>query len=491
MKKFFFIIGFFFCSFLYGQVDLPLRVELELAKDAEDFNCAPVGENGVIVFYEGNQISSDSTNWYLIMYDTNLNKIKNHTVPMPVNLRFISHYYTDEHLFLLFQQYGQKKILPKTCMLDFDVREKKIDSYEIDSLKDLNIFDFKVVENTFLIFSNESNTNYIYVYDLENKILSSPPFTDGKITSVEFCEIDTFQHIIYWGLVATNNYKISSINLFITDYRGNILRINHFPSYGGYYYNSARMALADSAHAIIIGTYNNDKDKYSGNYHSGVYTIPFVGNRMGDPQFYNYSAIKNKDSLNLYKLKDKNLNLQVIVGPVFHNDSQFAFVTELFYPEYNYNSSVNSFDSYYYGSTYMPASSSFAGYRYINAFITTFDKNGNLLWDNYFPFTNLLTFRLAQRVSLFFINQDAVIYYPYNSYLNYTMVDGYQIKEPLTTIELESKNKRDKVDYSRNPRMDNWYGNYFLFYGYQFIKNSSQSAKAKRYVFFMNKLLYK
>lgn len=71
------------------------------------------------------------------------------------------------------------------------------------------------------------------------------------------------------------------------------------------------------------------------------------------------------------------------------------------------------------------------------------------------------------------------------------MVDGYQIKEPLTTIELESKNKRDKVDYSRNPRMDNWYGNYFLFYGYQFIKNSSQSAKAKRYVFFMNKLLYK
>lgn len=91
----------------------------------------------------------------------------------------------------------------------------------------------------------------------------------------------------------------------------------------------------------------------------------------------------------------------------------------------------------------MPASTSFAGYRYINAFITTFDKDGNLLWDNYLPFTNLLTFRLAQRVSLFFINQDAVIYYPYNSYLNYTMVNGYEIKRPLTTIELESKNKKE------------------------------------------------
>jgi hypothetical protein len=491
MKKLFFILGFLIYSLLYGQADLPLRVELELAKDAEDYNCAAIGKNGVVVFYEGNLISPDSTDWYFISYDTNLNKNNNYAIPMPVNLRLVNSFYTEEHLYILFQQYEQKKVLPKTFMVDFDVSEKKIASYEIVSLHDQNIFDLKVVENNILIFSNENTSNYIYVYEVENKLLTSPQFTDGKITSVEFCEIDTFQHVLYWGIVATNTAKISSLTLFITDYKGKIIRNINFPSYSGYYYNSARMALADSAHAIIIGTYKNEKDKYSGNSNSGVYTIPFIGNRMGDPQFYNYSAIKSKDSLNLVKIKEKNLNLQVLIGPVFHNDKQFAFVTELFYPEYNYNSSNNTFDSYNYGSTYMPASTSFAGYRYINAFITTFDKNGNLLWDNYLPFSNILTFRLAQRVSVFFIDQDAVIYYPYNSYLTSTMVNGYEIKEPLTTIELESRNKRDNVDYSRNPRIENWYGNYFLFSGYQFIKNNSQSAKSKRYVFFLNKLLYK
>ena len=62
----------------------------------------------------------------------------------------------------------------------------------------------------------------------------------------------------------------------------------------------------------------------------------------------------------------------------------------------------------------MPSSPVFTGYRYVNAYVTTFDKDGQIAVAPLYRL-RMLTPRLITRVKHFFENQNAVIFYPYNS----------------------------------------------------------------------------
>ena len=114
-----------------------------------------------------------------------------------------------------------------------------------------------------------------------------------------------------------------------------------------------------------------------------------------------------------------------------------------------------------------------------------------MLWDYYFPFGNILTRRLARRVSLYYAPYGTAIFYPYNSGLTYCLIDGYNLVEQTETIPIECLYKKDVVEYSRDINMYNWYDNKFVITGYQSIVANGKGNKGKRYVFFINKLEYR
>jgi hypothetical protein len=166
------------------------------------------------------------------------------------------------------------------------------------------------------------------------------------------------------------------------------------------------------------------------------------------------------------------------------------FLTELYYPEYTTTTTYNNYDPYsYYGRT-PTYTNTFSGYRYVNAYITTFDTAGLLSWSYYFPFQNLITYRLMQRLSAHFLGEETLLYYPFNTYITATLLHHATTIEPLTTINLETNYPRDMVEYSRDARITHWYGDNFLCSGYQYIRNGTKGFKSKRYVFYLNKLRY-
>ena len=331
----------------------------------------------------------------------------------------------------------------------------------------------------------------MYFYNTNTEHLKQFLVPDAAIISEQFAEIDTFNHKVLLGLGVLYGSKVAMMTVYETSYDGELLKAVHLPVYEDFYYNTARLKMIDDGHAIIMGTYNLATSKKSGFYHSGVYTLTYDNSIMGYPEFYNYTNLHKKDTLKNGKVKQQSLDLQLLVGDIVSNDSCYTLITEVYYPEYNYNSSYYDNSSYYYRGSYNPPTTTFVGYRYVNAYVTCFDRRGELLWDNYFPFNNIITRRLAQRVSLYYTPFGTAIFYPYNSTLTYCLVNGYELLEQSETVPIECMYKKDAVEYSRDVNMYNWYDNKFVIAGYQSIVANGKGNKGKRYVFFINKLEYR
>ena len=481
----------FLCSGLWAQSDPPLRIELPTAQDADDYHFTLMEKEGAMVFYEGLQLSEDTTEWVMMHYDTNLQKLYTYNIYLPPQAAFRQSFYENGSLYLLYQDVVGKKEIPKTYISVVDIEAKKAELHVIQNIPKFEGANLKAVDGHAVFSIVIDNSYLIYFYNTKTDNLQQFVVADAAIISEQFIEIDTINRKTLLGLGVLYGSKVAMMTVFETNYDGHLLKQVPLPIYEDYYYNTARLKQIDSSHAIIMGTYNLTTSRKSGFYHSGVYTLTYDNSVMGYPEFYNYTNLHKKDTLKNGKVKEQSIDLQLLVGDIISNDSCYTLITEVYYPEYNYTSGYYDNSSYYYGGTYNPAQTTFMGYRYVNAYVTCFDKKGELLWDNYFPFSNILTRRLARRVSIYYSPYGTAIFYPYNSNLSYCLINGYEIVENTETILIECLYKKDAVEYSRDLNMYNWYDNKFIISGYQHIINNSKGSKGKRYVFFMNKLEYR
>lgn len=492
MKRKIIYLIILFCAFsfcLSAQSDAPLRIELPTAQDADDYHFALMGNEGLLVFYEGLQLNKDSMEWVIMAYDTNLQRQYVFNIILPPKAVFRQSYYNQGKLFILYQEVVGKKESPKTYVSEVNIAGRTAQLHVMQGIPGFEIATVKAVENHVVFSIINDNSYWIYFLDTQTDNLQQFYVQNAAIISEQFIEIDSINKKVLLGLGLLYSSKIAMMAVLETNYSGKLLKQVPLPSYEGYYYNTVRLKLVDSSHALIMGTYNLASSKKTGFYHSGVYTLTYDNSIMGNPEFYNYTNLHREDSVS--KKKEQALDLQLLVGEIISNDSSYSLITEVYYPEYNYSSGYNNNSSYYYGSGYNPTTTTFAGYRYINAYITCFDKRGKLLWDHYLPFTNILTQRLARRVSVFYTSFGTAVFYPYNSNLTYSLIDGHEVLENSMTVPIESNHNKDMVEYSRNLNMYNWYDNKFIICGYQYIVNNSKGVKGKRYVFFINKLEYR
>lgn len=494
LKKIIFITLYLLPWCLSAQYDAPLRIELESAKDKDDYFMAPVGEKGVFVGYEGNLIAEDTTTWVLIHYDTNLQKDYHFIIPMPAFTEYINFAKSDNYLYIILQKRFPKKSPVLSFLLTIDLQKNIYNIHLINNLINNQISVLNARDGELVIQAANNKRDSLYFYDCNHQIISS--LYSKFDFRTEFCELDTFNCRWLIGLSPLTNQQTEPLKLYERNYLTQQETIQNFPTLfpnnTTYVYNSARAVVINKDSALIIGTYNTLQDKYSSNLHSGVYTIQLLNNQMDSAKFYNYASLKTK-STNIEvnnQLKKDNLNFQLLIGDISHNDKQYTFFTEIFYPEYNYAYGSTGYDVYY-GNTGFQNTPTFVGYRFINAYITTFDAAGNLLWDNFFPFNNLITQQLSNRLSIDYIDDFALVYYPFNNYFTHTLFNKYEVIKTMETSRIETNYTNDVVDYSRKVQLKRWYRNYYLASGYQYIRHKGKGVKSKRYVFYMNKLLYR
>ena len=469
-----------------AQSSAPIRIELETLKDHTDFHHENAGRHGVFVFYESASQNPDSSEWVCLHFDTNLYKDYHFTIMLPAMTEYAGSAATDNYLYLLLQKSTPKKEPVQTFLVTVDLNTNLYKTEAIPDLKNGSINHLYAIDNHLVAVSSSNNKqDSIFFYHCNDADALS--LGDIFPYNMQFCVADTFNHRWLFGLTEYKGNTDGEIFICQYDYLGKKVNVRSFlsatPSKGDYVYNSARAIVLNRDTTLIMGTFNTLRDRNSTNLHSGVYTILLHQFELDTALFYNYTNLKAAKA----NISSNNLNLQLLIGNTGHNDSQFSFITEVYYPEYDYT--YTGYNDYYGGYTSVPQQT-FAGYRFVNAYITTFGRDGKLLWDNYLPFSNIITQQPYKRVCVEYIGEDALIFYPKANRLFYTLVNGYNVLEKTDYFNIETNKPRDVVDYNIDTRLEHWYDSNYLVSGYQYIVNKGRGAKAKRFVFFLNKIIY-
>ena len=273
--------------------------------------------------------------------------------------------------------------------------------------------------------------------------------------------------------------------------------------------NTAKVASLNQNEKVIIGTYNNNTKGNSANPafsgfsegSNGIYVANTNNNIQQNITFYNFSKFKSFYSYltarRTFKMIKKATKLEakgkeilydykLLVHDIIERDSSYIMIAEAYYPEYH-QVHRTTFDIY--GRPTTTTEMVFDGYRYTNAIIACFNKKGEILWENSFDMFNILTFNLHERIKVLIDGEDIVLAYNYAGDIASKVIQGNDVIESKEYTKIETSYNNDKVINDYDSDMEYWYGNYFISYGYQRIRNK-QMDKSRRTVFYFNKIAF-
>jgi len=537
MKKTILYISLILFSFSLIAQDKPLRVEIEAKSNSDSYVIIPFGEKGVLLFFQSNDNADKTSNkWYFTLYDTNFKEVWTKEHPVLRNLQFRFFDYSEKNLYLYLETNSQSSSGGNFQVLKIDIDKANILTYNSKIPQRSIISGFKVINDVAMLTGHTlpSRASYCGQSCLSFTLL---PFFIGL-------NINKYQPLLYLYNLTTGNEKIiqdnypgqayvenlstddkkTDFNVSIKNFiprRTNAMYIDDFSTDGSKTsslklvtndvnrkLNTAKVASVNENEKILIGTYNNYTKGNLANpaftgfseNSTGIYFCKVTSDGRQNINFYNfskfksfYSSINSKRSLKMLekakrleaKGKEASFDYKLLVHDIIKKDSSYIVIAEVYYPEYH-TVYYTTYDSY--GRPFTTSYLVFDGYRYTNAIIASFNKKGELLWDNSFEL-NMLTFNLREHVKELFDGDDIILTFSNNGNIASKIIRGNEVVEGNQLTKIEMNDENDKLISDYNSDMEYWYGDYFISYGYQKIKNA-QMDKSKRTVFYFNKIAF-
>lgn len=538
--KLFAVILFFFfpVTFSYAQHDKPLRVEIEAKSNSDSYKVIPFGEKGIILFFQSNE-NADKTNnkWYFTLYDTNFKEVWTKEHPVPKDQKFMYFDYSNEFLYLYLENSTSSYSKGDFQVLKVDVDKASVQTYNATIPVKSIVSEFKVINDVVMLAGRTIPTRASYWAQTFLSFTLLPWITGLNVNKYEpflftFNLSGGATKIVpdpFHGQAYIEDLTVDDTNkTFIVTIKNHIPRktnamyIEGFNTDGTKTYslklgtnndkrklNTGKIVSVNETDKILIGTYNNITKGNHANPafagfsegSSGIYFTRIINGGQKFITFYNFSQFKNfysyiseRRAAKIVKKarkkelqgKELSFDYKLLVHDIIKRDSSYIMVAEAYYPEYQ-TINYTTFDSY--GRPITVSYTVFEGYRYTNAIIACFNNKGELLWDNSFEIWNILTFNLRERVKVLLDGVDFVLAYSNEGNIASKIIQGDKVIEGKQYTKIETNYNNDKLISDYNSDMEYWYGNYFISYGYQKIKNVVQT-KTKRTVFYFNKIAF-
>lgn len=538
IKKLFICLFFLLLPFLSISQDKPLRVEIEAKYNSDSYVIIPFGENGVILFFQSTE-SIDKTNhkWYFTLYDTDFKEVWTKEQAVNKGFRFMFFDYSDQYLYIYLENKYSSSSKGNFQILKIDVVNSSISTFNSEISKKSTITGFKVINDVAMLSG--------HTLPAKGKTIGQTALSFTLIPLITGINIKRYQPLIYLydmasktGKLVENEYPAqayvdgltkdtlqSSYLLSIKNFiprKTNIMHIDEYNISGEKLstislttnnekrkLNTAKVASLNQNEKVIIGTYNNNTKGNSANPafsgfsegSNGIYVANTNNNIQQNITFYNFSKFKSFYSYltarRTFKMIKKATKLEakgkeilydykLLVHDIIERDSSYIMIAEAYYPEYH-QVHRTTFDIY--GRPTTTTEMVFDGYRYTNAIIACFNKKGEILWENSFDMFNILTFNLHERIKVLIDGEDIVLAYNYAGDIASKVIQGNDVIESKEYTKIETSYNNDKVINDYDSDMEYWYGNYFISYGYQRIRNK-QMDKSRRTVFYFNKIAF-
>jgi len=507
-----------FCLFLVATVlaqkVIPIRIEVPTDIDVEKFHVEPLDEDGVLIFYESNEVNiSEERKWYFGLFNTKMKQQWLKFVPLPDKIDYIETKQFSNKLYILFKNNtssrGDNGFYE---IVSYNIKSGAFSKVSGTIPEKAKIAGFDVLGNTGCLVLNLKD---------EDSDLLFIDLVDGSIIPVRVQEDVVSQFQTLYADRRTNKFYLVIKNIKDKRYmHDEILRFSKEGKQEKVLPIESVQALkllrtfvfvpAGNNELVIMGTYDIITGKVSSFRDlegteeakgAGMFFLKFENDEQKMIKFHDFMSFENVygtlGNRQMDYSKNKNTNdgqsaktlmafYHMLTPEVIKVKDQYVFSVEVYKPNYRAETRM---DYDYYGRPTPYTYNIFDGYKFYDIILTGVSENGDLIWNNDFVIRDLKSYSLS-RNCIVFQDDDFISM----AYVNNGKVISQTIEGPIdigsAEIEIDTKLKKDRITADENNFIIPWYDDFFLIYGYQKLNNRTLGDQSIRTVFYANKIAY-
>ena len=512
------ILSILLCSsiLVFSQKASVVRMEVPSALESGTFQVETLGTDGIMIFYESNEISSEyQRKWYFGLFDTKLNQVWLKFIPLNDGIQFLISTRRDHMLHLLFRSLESgKPDNDSYAIVSYNIKTQAFSNISGTIPQNAEIVGFEVIDDKACIGLNlkKNNTDILFV-NLNNGEIEVETIESDNESYLETIAVDPLNKHFYIQVkyVKDKRYLEDKIIRYsrsgkketsysISNQEGlKLLRNfifmpvkdNKLTILGTFDMITGKMVslkdLKDDTEAKSVGMfflqYEDDVQKTL-KYYDFLNFDNIYGSMEGREMSYSKNKGQNEEDEKLEKSLSAFFHFQS--PSVIKKNDQYIFTVEIYKPYYR---SETQMDYDFYGRPMPRSYNIFDGYQFYDLIIASLSEKGDLIWNNDFEIKNMRTFFLEKHVAIFQDEDFLSMAYVNDGKLFSQTIDG-PVDLNKEEIAIETQFSKDRVTEDENNSIVHWFDHFFLIYGYQKLKNRSLGDQSIRTVFYANKVAF-
>ncbi len=500
---------------VFGQITQTERIELPFKYSDENYLMATAGDQGMILFRESKEKVSKKEVWEVLILDTSLKEKLNITVEVAYKYSILGYEYNDGYFYLLFRNDNSSK--SDMCLVKVSVEDGSIEDYKMKNELVIDASHLLISESSIVLggYINYRPTFVVFDY-LNDKVQVVPSFFNSKSEVLDF-NYDK-KHDSYNVLMGQKNaLNHNEIAIKSFDSSGKVHVDEKYEFDKNWRALNGRMIISSNNQIMVSGSYATNNSYYSQGYYFGslvageALSMKYIS-FVEVEHFFDYMkpsrAEKIRAKIDNTQNSDKpyEFKTQAYVHELREDTGEFLLVSELYKPEFSGatpHTAVGWMHDRSYrdetGQKYVNRASKLTntdGASHISYFETVvlgFDEKGKLLWDQSLSLNDVETLSLEQVAQVHKNGQKGVLLYKNKDELTYKYfdLDNDVVSDSTVVIDTFKEFDQSNSHTERQGRVQHWYENNFIVWGYQKINNEQPAAEVdrKRNIFFINKLL--
>jgi len=490
-----------FSKSFYSQISYGKRIEIE--DEFNDNGIYEFGEQGFIFSTVNFTDDRQSKNWVYDFYNTDLEKVSSVEIDVDKKLRLDEKFSDGKELYSIF-----KNVKGDFVIVTVNPQEKSLESISGSLPRKCRIRDM-VVSGDFAYFKSVIKGNsYLFTINL-NTGLQKPIMLSVAGTKPKDLMLESFQLIegedeIMLLVSAKISRKKTESKIVILNSKGDKKAVfDVFRNMEQNIISATASKLSDNSY-LVLGTFAKDSKVTS----EGIYISKITDGQLEYIKFYNYIDLQNflsylpeKRQKKIEKKKKRKesrgndfaLNYNIAAHDVIVRDDGYLLIGEAYYATYYTETYTTTSTVNGHTTVTTHTRQVFDGYQYTHAYIAKFGFDGDLIWDQTFSmWPTYKPFRVKEFISVAENDDQSVkmVYVSYNRIMTKLLGNDGQVISDFQTEEIETGFEGDKVKRSFS-NIDYWYGNVFIAYWNQKIKNKeNKDVERKRKIYFISKIVF-
>lgn len=448
------------------------RIEYPYRADYEDQLVLPVGDKGLVVQSFARDTKDGKRCFKTAYYSTAMKYVSADSMLIDKGMYYYSNVVENGVLYSVLRERDGSFMI-----VAFNTATRKCTVTDGEYTRKGSMRNLVISDGSVVFSSTQKKTDRIGIIDLKS---GSCNFADIHFPKVKDKNIFILENTVIDNTIYALVRAGEDVQLVRVDKQGRLLGTNNLTADIPERIVSASVSKAGSRF-FVTGTYSKVKKGGA----EGIFFSELRNNQFNNIRFYNFLDLKNFTE---YMSSRKQAKIERKKAKAEKAGKEYA----LDYLMASHRIMTDGKDYFYLGEAYYPVyrttmvgnmvMSTFAGYDYTHAVLAKFNAAGNLLWDECFPMDPRTLPMYVKRfvsasmkgnnVNLLFADKNRLVSKLFRN------ADGKVIQD-RTSEMIETGNDEEDVKKMRYSNSQYWYGDNFLVYGTQVVKNSKTGERRK------------